>query len=481
MKLTTVSVAVAAACGMLSVPAFAIPASSYGTGTTTFDVRISGATAQDPGLLASTVRNCVAGSLTRYQITNNFVYFCTLDLTKITPPPGKTQLAVYKNSVGGSAQGVAPVNGATQLPFLSLPLLTAACTGASSTADPDGTGPLGTYQDIAACAGNPTALATPFIGISDVEPSFFGPATTYNKLKAEPFTTVIFGVPVTKVAYEYLQGQQAKTVGALDAANLPSLSQAQVTSLYTQEGQTWSGITGGAALAPDDQVYVARRVDTSGSQKTFEAVIARTTNGTGTGKSCTGNIDPFVNNPAAIALDNTAANLLCDGTNNVVLGSGGGQVVACLNKHQAGTGTLAVPVASRGAIGVLSTETIVSAASGFRFVKINGIAPNYAGVASGQYTQYSDASLNTRIGTTLPTAAEPGYSSYISRLKSDFASPGTNPDFVQPFGPSGLMSLDVLQAVVPTADYTGAAGRNPWSRLSSGALENCQPGKAAAF
>jgi hypothetical protein len=478
MKLTTVSVAVAAACGMLSVPAFAIPASSYGTGATTFDVRISGATAQDPGLLASTVRNCLAGSLTRYQITNNFVYFCNIDTTKITPPAGKTQLAVYKNSVGGSAQGVAPVNSATQLPFLSLPLLTAACTGASSTADPDGTaGPLGTYQDIAACAGNPTALATPFIGISDVEPSFFGPATTYNKLKAEPFTTVIFGVPVTKAAYEYLQANQGKTVGSLLEADMPSLSQAQITTIYTQAGQTWSAVTGYPALTPDDQIYVARRVDTSGSQKTFEAVIARTVNGTATGKSCTANIDAFVSDPIAIAADNTAANLLCDGTNLVVLGSGGGQVVACLNKHQAGTGTLAAPVAARGAVGVLSTETIVAAASGFRFVKINGIAPNFAGVASGQYTQYSDASLNTRIGTTLPTAAEPGYGNYIARLKSDFASPGTNPDFIQPFGPSGLMSLDVLQTTVPAPNYSGSLGRNPWSRITAGDLNNCQPGK----
>lgn len=470
MKLTKVSIGVAAACGMLSVPAFALPASSYGTGATTFDVRISGATAQDPGLLASTVRNCVAGTMTRYSLTNNFVYFCTLDLSKITPPAGKTQMAVYKYSVGGSGAGVANVNNATAFPFLSLPLAVAACTGASSAVDADGAGPLGTFQDIA-CTGTPTASAIPFIGISDVEPSFFGPASTYNKLKAEPLTTVIFGVPVTKAAYEYLQGQQGKPVGGLSEADMPSLSQAQVTSLYTQEGQTWSGITGKPALTPDDQVYVARRVDSSGSQKTFEAVIARTINGTSAGKSCSAAIDPFVSS-GAIALDNTAANTLCDGTNNVVLGSGGGQVVACLNKHQ---------TAGRGAVGVLSTETIVTAAGNFRFVKINDNAPNFAGVASGKYTQYSDASLNTRIGTTLPTAAEPGYASYIARLKSDFASPGTNPDFIQPFGNAGLMSLDVLQPTVPAADYTGGTGRNPWSRLSNNDLQNCQPGKAAAF
>ena len=54
----------------------------------TMNIRISGATAQDPGLLASTIRNCTAGSMTRYSISNTFVYFCTPDTTKVTMRAG---------------------------------------------------------------------------------------------------------------------------------------------------------------------------------------------------------------------------------------------------------------------------------------------------------------------------------------------------------------------------------------------------------
>lgn len=479
MKLSKISLGVAAACGIVAAPAHALLASSYSnTGEFTGDtmnIRVSGATAQDPGLLASALRYCTAGSMTRYSISNNFVYFCTADTTKITPRAGATKVAFYKYSVGGSGSGVGLVNaGAANVPFLDLTKLASSCAGTSSTADVDGAGPLSTFQDIAcsAASGSLTTNAVSYIGLSDVEPQFFGAASTYNNLKAEGLATVIFGVPVSKVAYEALQTAQGITPGGITEADMPTLSQAQITSMFTQEGQSWSGLTG-ASLA-DDLVYVARRADSSGTQKTFEAVIARTTNGTIGARQCQSSVEGFVSGVAA--LDNTAANLVCDGSNLVVNGSGSGQVAACLNKHQDGL---------RGAIGVLTTETKQAAGGKFRFVKINGLAPTHANVAGGKYTQYSDASLNTRVGATLPTASAPGYSSFLTKLKSDFADPAVVAVInggAQTFGPAGLMALDSLGSPVPAADYTGASGRNPWSRLVGGTdLNNCQTGKAAAF
>ncbi|MBL0726183.1 hypothetical protein [Piscinibacter sp. HJYY11] len=478
MKLTKISLGVAAACALLSAPAHALLATAYtNTGEFTGDtmnIRVSGATAQDPGLLASALRYCTAGSMTRYSISNNFVYFCTANTSRITPRAGATKVAFYKYSVGGSGAGVGPVNAATPLPFLDLTRLATSCAGTSSTADVDGTGPLPTFQDIA-CAGASSALTTnavSYIGVSDVEPQFFGGPSTYNNLRAEGLATVIFGVPVTRNIYEALQGVQGLTVGAIDEANMPSLTQGQVTSLYTQEGQTWSGLTG--ATVGDDMVYVARRADSSGTQKSFEAVVARTTNGTGGARQCQSDVEPFVSGPAA--LDNTAANSLCNGSNLVVNGSGSGQVLACLNAHQAG---------GRGAIGTISTEFKQTAGGSLRFVKINGAAPTHANVASGRYTQYTDASLNTRIGTTLPTASAAGYSAFLTVLKNDFADPAVISVINagnQTFGPSGLMALDALEASIPAPDFTGTSGRNPWSRLVGGTdLNNCQPGKLAAF
>ncbi len=490
MKLTKISLGIAAVCGILSAPAHALQAGAYGNAPswpspaapggefvgTTMNIRVSGATAQDPGLLASALRYCTAGSMTRYSISNNFVYFCSPNLARITPRAGTDKLAFYKYSVGGSGAGVGLVNGgAANVPFLDLLKINTSCApGASSSVDVDGTGPLPSFQDFT-CAGASSALTTnvvSYIGVSDVEPQFFGGASSYNNLRAEGLATVIFGVPVTRNIYEALQAAQGIAVGGIDEASMPSLSQAQITSMYTQEGQTWSGLTG-ATLA-DDSVYVARRASSSGTQKSFEALIARTTNGTTGARECQSLVEGFVSGPAA--LDNTAANAACNGSNLVVNGSGSGQVLACMNAHN---------TAGRGAIGVLSTEFKTTAGGQIRFVKLNGLAPTHANVAGGKYTQYTDASLNTRIGATLPTASALGYSAFLTTLKSDFSDPaviavinGGN----QPFGPSGLMALDVLETTVPVADYTGAQGRNPWSRLVSGTdLNNCQPGKAAAF
>lgn len=477
MKLTKISFGVAAACAILSAPAHALLASAYtNTGEfagDTMNIRMSGATAQDPGLLASALRYCTTGSMTRYSISNNFVYFCNINTTRITPRPGTTKIAFYKYSVGGSGAGVGPVNSATPQAFLDLTKIATSCTGASSVADVDGTGPLPTFQDIA-CAGATTTFTTPavsYIGVSDVEPQFFGGASTYNNLQASSLASVIFGVPVTRNVYEALQAAQGLTVGAIDEANMPSLTQGQITSMYTQEGQTWSGLTG--ATVGDDLVYVARRADSSGTQKSFEAVVGRTINGTSGARQCQSSVESFVAGPAA--LDNTAANTLCNGDNLVVNASGSGQVLACMNAHQAG---------GRGAIGVLSTEYKQTAAGSIRFVKVNGMAPTHANVAAGRYTQYTDASINTRVGT-LPTASAAGYSAFLTRLKSDFADPSVIAVINsgnQTFGPSGLMALDALESPVPAPDFSGATGRNPWSRLVGGAdLNNCQPGKLAAF
>ena len=435
-------IALAAAATVMAVPAFAIPASQFDASTV--NVRVSGATAQDGGVLEATLKICKPGTLTAYTATNSFVYFCNADGTKIALADG-TKLAVYKHSAGGSGNGVQPVNNGTPLPFLNL---TAIAGSASCPAPVAATAPSGAAYLVSACTTltGLTSTAVAKIGISDVEPSFFGGTADYSSLTAEPLASVIFGIPVTKVVYEALQNAQGlgACAGALTEVCMPSLSTGQITSLYTQVGQTWTAVAG-VTIPVDDTVYVARRVDTSGTQKSYEAVIARTLNGNPSGKSCQLNVDLFVSgSPAA---DNTAVASLCNGSQLVVNGSGSGQVAACLNLHQDG---------GRGAIGTLSTETVTSTAGKIRFVKANGVAPTIAKVNKGEYTFYTDASLNIKgplAGTDL---------AFYNAFKAAFALAPVN----QPFGASGLEVLDVV---------TGVAGSgNPLTRVVNGEVNNCQ-------
>ena len=504
MKFTPISRAVFGLCAIASAPAFALTSTAY-TNTDevtgdTLNIRISGATAVDPGIIASAIFLCdTVAQIDRYSINNNAVLFCQIDQAKL-PGTGKTNLAVYKYSIGGSGGGVANVNNATLIPFIDLTKLAANCnagTNVTNPADLDGTNPLPTFVDtLCAGASNNTATTTTAvssIGISDVEPNFFGLAAgVYDNLAPGALATVLFGAPVTQNAYIALQKAQGlSTAGggtcALDeqtiAGCIPSLSQAQLTSMYTQPTQTWPKLTGATILLADNVtvssnqgIYVARRANTSGTQKTYEALIARTNNTSTGGRFCQPSVEAFVVGPNAT--DNTTANTLCgSGTNQSVRNSGSNQVLVCMNAHD---------LAGRGAIGTLSLEYKQTLANNVRFTKINGILPTYAGVASGSYTFYGDVSLNQRVaavGSVGGTQSLPGYPAYITALRANFANPatieiinGSN----QPFGPSGLMALDALQTVIPVADFTGATARNPWSRLVGGSvLNNCQPGKAA--
>lgn len=479
MKLKQLSLALFAVCGGLaSAPAFALPASQYTNASEftgdTLNIRISGASAQDAGVLGSALSYCVAGTLHRFQISNNFAFFCTPDIGtgagQIQVPAGRTKIAIYKYSVGGSGNGVDPVNLNQTLPFLDLAKIATspACSGTNlttSTVDFDGTGPLATYVNNV-CGGASSLLttgATTYIGLSDVEPAFFTNNTT--NLSASPLSTLIFGVPVSLNIRNALQTQQGLTVGSDTEANMPSLTSAQITSAYTQAGQSWAGIGVTSGLA-DDTIYVARRVNSSGTQKTFEALFAKTPNGDLAFKNCHNGTEPFVQ-PDSGTTTGDAAGLCTSAPPLVFAGSGGGDVRTCMINHHAG---------NRGAIGILTGEDKPGSAN-WRFVKLDGAAPTHANVAAGRYTRYTDASFNVRVNVN-PTSSALGYTNFVNRFKADLANPtiiGLINGSDQTFGPSGLMA----SYVSGTPDFTGANRVNPWNRLVGGAsIDNCQSPKA---
>ena len=502
MKLNRIAMAVAATCGAIaSLPAFAITASNYtNTGEFTGDtlnIRISGASAQDNGILGSALSLCTAGSLHRYAISNDVVFYCTPDIGtnagQISVPTGKTKLAIYKYSVGGSYFGVGPVNSnnaadgsnltaaGNQLPFMDLSLINSNCTGTNATTTTvTFNTTLGSYTNVACgnASGTITSAATTYIGLSDVEPPFFGSSGQTSNLSSNSIYALIFGVPVTINIRNALQSQQGLTVGSDTEANMPTLSSAQLSSAYTQLGQTWRGIgvnTTGFTTDTSDAIWVARRVNSSGTQKTFEALIARTPNSQGGLKNCVV-VDAFQSPLSFLAgtnnQDNTSAgdsDSLCSGTSTPVFsGSGGGNVRTCLINHNAG---------GRGAIGILTTEDKPGSAN-WRFVKVDGVTPNQAQTAAGKYRHYVESFLNTRSGGAFATLSASGYPAFVDRLNKDLANPAIIKQINgadQTFGAAGLMALYNLQQPAPALDFTGATTVIPWTKVDgSGTPNNCQ-------
>jgi len=499
MKLSRIALATAATCGTLApAPAFAVTASNYSntgefTGST-LNIRISGATAQDNGVLGSALSLCQAGTVHKYSISNNFVYYCTPDAgtnpgqiaipTRAASNGGPiNKLAIYKYSVGGSAFGVTPLNsnvvadGSTggngaQLPFLDLAKINAVCTGANATTSTltFGPGTSGSYTNVACGTGAMTTPAVTYVGLADVEPAFFTNAT--NNIGFTAATSIIFGPVVTKNVYDRLQTLQGLATPAcgatLDSEGcMPTLTSAQLTTLYTQAGQAWSslGITGLA----NDAVFVARRTDTSGTQKSFEALVARSPNGDTTAKNCQTGTDPFVQPDSLTTTgDNESVCLSTGSLPTVFSGSGGGNLRNCLTNHQAG---------GRSAIGILTTEDKPNAS--WRFVKVDGVAPNQANTAAGKYRFYTENVVVTRTAGALATNSAEGYSALVTRLNSDFANKTIIKQINgadQSFGAAGLMALLSRQTSAPdnVADFTGANSINPWSKVVGSDVNNCQ-------
>ena len=238
---------------------------------------------------------------------------------------------------------------------------------------------------------------------------------------------------------------------------MPSLRKNLIASVYTGNITNWSQL--GATLT-DDVIYLATRVETSGTQRSFNAYI--------TGSACSAGLQAILPG-TGVAADCTAASPL----QTVVAGSGSGDVTACLVGHQAN---------SRGAFGVLSME-FVPGTSGYRWIKIDGASPSLTNVVNGDYNFWVEPTFQYRNGTTASPLA--GVKKTIAdrivlQLGTEAVITSLDNAFVQTWGRSGLLAKpspsNLPNAIVPptTAAAVLLNPTNAWSKSPNGAPNNCQ-------
>src|SRR5262245_42748999 len=98
---SALSAAVGMACAAVGGEALALDPSLF-TPASTVEVYVSGASAQDEGVKAAIARICADNSLDLYQFdANNRAFFCSV-IPSLFPSISKTQIVIYKSSVGGS-------------------------------------------------------------------------------------------------------------------------------------------------------------------------------------------------------------------------------------------------------------------------------------------------------------------------------------------------------------------------------------------
>jgi hypothetical protein len=429
--------------------ALAVSAASYDEATQV-TVYVSGATATRPGLLnlfklnAANNGVCNDGTLDLYQAADNLKYLalCTGrdTITPALPTALRgTRIAMLKSDDGGSGNGVAPLvrpTLGTALPdFWDMSgggAFLAACAGTIIAAS----GSFAQYTLHTGCANTPTIDKVPEVGISDLEPGIFRtvftPALTSTELGAIKggggISAVIFGVPVTLNVRDNMQraqfadtstchpdnaGYTAATSESVDC--MPSLTQPQLASLYGQVYTSWSKLVGingtvasptgagtGHDLGTAGDVFVCRRVVTSGTQAVFETQLFA--------QRCVPGVPGFVTADA----DQLAP------PQHVFEGSGSGNVQTCLKDRNA---------EGNGAIGILSMEfaantSRTSADSGYRFVKLNGVPPCLLPTIQSKYTLLGESTMQWRsqpIAGLVPLPAPK--STLAAEMRSRIGSP----------------------------------------------------------
>ncbi|MBI5462532.1 MAG: hypothetical protein HY941_10140 [Gammaproteobacteria bacterium] len=483
MNLNKISAAVTAALtGLVASTAFALPASQYNsTPGDTLDVFVGGASAQDNALERLFRNACDVGTLDIFRTTNQRVLFCRISNAGVAGfPVAGQKVAIHKTSVGGSGNGVQPVANQTNLAFIDMNAVkagTITCSAATSVAAETVAGvTFAGYTNNNNCGSVGTRNAVPDAGISDVEPALVGAsATEIANLDVSSQNAVVFGIPVTEALRNALQEVQGLTVGAEDEANMPSLTYAQLSSIYNGGIADWSQIVSSngtdlpsaVTTAPSDtQVYLCRRVSTSGTQASFEVHMLRQRCVAGVAGMLSGNDGGVV------------------GAGTVNEGSGTGNVISCLNTHDQN---------NRWAVGLFSTENVeTNAVAGvndgnvWRFIKMNGHAPTLLNVANGKYDFFTEQSIQWR-NSTSGNALSGLKLTLMNDIKVNAGSPSIiralNNGFIHSWGDAGVMAL-ITNGHMPTTPVAGTpltasdVRANPVltsTRSPQGAPNNCQP------
>jgi hypothetical protein len=217
--------------------------------------------------------------------------------------------------------------------------------------------------------------------LSDVESAIWkgrgqytGTTTAFTETTG--FAGQAFGILVTEALYNAMQTYQRDTTHELPSSCVtgdyttgncqPNITKAQYASIVSLTGgyhTDWSPIVGTAGTGK--AVNLCRRVNTSGTQASSDIF--------------------FLSSPCANTAVNAGALVVATAADSdanfiVTEGSGTGDVKSCL---------VAANTANNFAIGVVSMEN--SVAAGYKFIKLNGVSPNFKTDGTADITQRQNA------------------------------------------------------------------------------------------
>ncbi len=397
------------------------------------------------------------------------------------------QIAVDKESNGGSNEGTANVANGPALAFLDATVAPAGCAAVIHVAAGAIYRDQQPFDEYDGCTGAFVNIV-PTIGVADEDPSVFnlGPqavnAATIAKLNTAALFQNQFAIALSLHEYRALQALQG--LGATDTlANMPSLTSAQIASVFGGINGTWDQVVQGLPATP---VFLCRRGQSSGTNVSADIYFLH--------NRCSGGHQ--VMNPATTTVahcgglgvgpSQTVENVGCKWAavnlaDAVFAGSAGGDVDSCLHAHDV-NGDSAL-----GVLGATQTFDDLNGAGGapavgahqWRYVGIDGKKPTLISMSNGTYDYAYDNVLNTLKTLTGNPAALAGI------LTTTFQSVTALEDIVvTQIGDANYQTGGMLDAAIGTrntlpttaAMITGTGG-TPTSAVTlqpQGTVDNCQ-------
>lgn len=416
---------------------------------------------------------------------------------------GKTNLLLYKRSVGGSAMGVSPLIAEANGNAADATIDYLKVDNAANCTLPVASGGLSritcTYT-----GGNP-AFSQPHVsdfGISDVDPlqfrganteAGFAPVTSADvaKLTVKSAATNVFNVPVTLALRNALQEAQFPTTSkcnpknagyttgfsgkAESAACMPSLNSGLITSIFTGKINSWSQLKLGttsdlfanaaspSSTVPDDRVHICRRVNGSGTQAQLNIKFLNyPCNDTATSPAVdTGALPEAVNSAQVHALSTS------------------GGVTECLNELNAGTNTVGTSFnntyGKRWAIGIQAVDLNANLSNGFRFVKVDGVAPTLQNVMSGKYKDWVELTFQYNTAHAFDPSEKAIVEEVIKQAANPTVMAGLNLTALHSFGQGGFLAVPQSFVAPAAGNLVLARPVNPLSHGTTAAkTDNCR-------
>ena len=468
---------------------------------------VSGASAQDNSLERFFRLRCEENTLDIYRVGGNQrLFFCTFksDATEVLPIidnfPRRINIAFFKSSKGGSGNGVGPLIQNIELPFINILDLkknfNKRCPAEKSIKH-EMNPPFSSYVEHI-CTTSKRHSTIPDAGISDVEPKMFTRNFGFTKkqiktLSVKSSNALIFGVPVSLNLRNALQSAQFSIKSPCHPENeiyerinpkllvpygesnecMPGLTQPQLAGIFAGAITDWRQIlnsegypmatikleSGEISVPPtvtkpsDTRVHVCRRVDTSGTQASFEMYFLN--------QRCSDDVESFVK-----------------GSRTVLLGSGTSDVKYCLNYSYS---------ENLWSVGIFSTENVADLNEDkWRFIKINQVSPTLLNTYLGKWTFFIEQTIQWR-NENSDNPLEGFKLTLMNYISKQVGNPNViqaiNSDFRHTWGNAGIMALNtnnhrpfLMKPGSPlTSEKIDELPVLPISRATLGYPNNCSP------